>query len=224
MKIGRRAALAGLPVLLTATLLTAAPAGAQSSLRVTSVSMDEQREGWKLTAACPHVSGIVDEAAQSRLNVRFRELALIVREETRYAAALSKGAEGTFGYVVARNENGVMSVVLRGQVTPAGSRGSVHVNAVTIDTVTGKTLTLADVFAPGADIGALVGEQVRARQKTRGLSVGGSFDPGPDFYLTPDTLVVFQRTASQNQIGVVEFAIPLAALRANLRPAFNPAA
>ncbi|MDR3551895.1 MAG: RsiV family protein [Clostridia bacterium] len=227
MKTVTRAFCFILPLILSVQTVSAA-----SSLRVYSARRQINEPQLKYTSCWPRVCGIRDESAQNRLNIRLREQAETAEKTAQLAAKRLAGTgadvKGSFDYAVKRNENGMISLTMRDQLLVGGQRGMTRQAAVTVNTVSGRSLTLGDFFGGNVDYTAMLSDRIRGQIKSRGLEGRQirpfhSMKPDQGFYLTHDSLVVFFQEYEYfpYDCGVVEFAIPLGALNGCLKPEYR---
>lgn len=206
--------------------LPALPAQALGAARVERVSLPAEAPG--LTFACdyPRVFGIGSEMNRQKLNLRLREQAQCARQAA-YLAAASAPAQGQFGFEVARNSGGILSIVTANTLTQNGvTRTEKH--GVTAGTGDGTVYMLDGLFVPGADyVGTLSGQvqtqiaqQKLAKKQRRPFT---QIERYQGFYLTKDRLVLLipQSTYFAAECGVLEFRISLQSLDGILRPAFQ---
>ena len=223
------------PFILLLAVSAGRPVSAAGSLQVLRVSCEYNEPQLRYSCSYPRVSGIQDAGRQQRINVILREKAETSVEEARYVSkgldgsgTLPSGVTGKFEYEVRRNDNGILSLTLRGVLRAGGGRETVTQSGETVGTVTGKSYRLHDLFVAHADYAGVIGGEVKRQLAQKGLlkklsaplrAIGG--DEG--YYLTDDALVVF---FAQNEIlpaeyGIQEFPIPLKSLDGILKPEFR---
>lgn len=225
------------PVLKTACLflsmiIFSQTALAASSLRVYRVEDGLSEPGLQYTTCYPRITGIKDAEAQNRVNIRLKETAETSAQAARLAARQLTGTGaavlGSFDYEVKRNENGLLSLLMKDSCQVNGNKGMTRATAMTIETVTGREMKLGDFFLSNVNYQAALDDAVRAQLKSRGLekkllqpfkTVGDS----RQFYLTKDSLVLFfqQYEYFPYDNGMVEFTVPLSTLSGSLRPEFR---
>jgi Protein of unknown function (DUF3298). len=208
-----------------AVLLFVTPAFALRSLRVEKISSQSSQPALDCRITYPHISGVVNGQNQQLLNVGFAEQAKIFRAKADYAAK-SGTVKADMDYRVTRNQDGVLSLVIRRTISAANGVQR-EFTGVTIDTVSGQRFFLSDLFIDNADYVATLSGQIQQKitQSRMAEKLVRKFDrigANQAFYLTGDALVVFfsQGEYFSDDCAVTEFAIPLKSLEGILKPQY----
>lgn len=206
-----------------ALIFLASPVYASGSVRVDKVAAQMSDSSLNCHIVYPHISGLNDENMQQRLNVAFMEMAKIVHTKAKYEAK-SGTVDADMDFNVTRNQDGVMSLVMKENINSSKGKRFAQ-TGVTIDTVTGRRYLISDLFIDNADYVATLSAQVKSqlernRQSGNQVKEFNQISENADFYLTADTIVVFFKQGEyfSDECAVKEFAIPLKALKAILKP------
>lgn len=199
------------------------PVYAAGSLRIEKISTEVNLPQIKYHVAYPRISGLKDENTQHKLNVAFMENAVIARTKAEYEAK-STAVNGGVDYEVKRNQDGILSIVMKSNTSYSGSNLSEQ-NSVTINTVTGRRYLLSDLFVDNADYAATLSGQIKAQIKTNKVKAETSFkkiSEDADYYLTADSIVIYFKQGKyfSTSDGIKEFKVPLRTLDGILRPQF----
>lgn len=206
---------------LAAVLLTVF-AGAAGSLHVQKMAVPTPEAGLEYSCAYPRVEGIQNSSNQQMLNVRLREKAMTARS----AAALayrehSGGVNGSFDFDVTRNRDGLLSIRLTSTLTRDGQTRARR-EGVTVDTVSGKTCRLGDLFLEKADYTGALREQITKQSGSAGTAATAKISPYAEFYLTDDALVVIAgRPGGADGREIPEYRIPLQSLEGYWKPSWR---
>ncbi len=205
-------------------IFLANPVCALGSLRVEKISSEISGSQLNYRIVYPHISGLKDTMMQQRLNVAFMEKAKAAECEAKYEAK-SAAVNGNVDFEVRRNQNGVMSLVMKKNIN-AGFGNRAEQTGVTIDTVTGSRYLIADLFVNNADyvatLSAQVKEQIRRGLNYKKLREFEQISENSDYYLTDKSLVVYFKQGEYftAECGIKEFVIPLKSLDGILKPQF----
>jgi inhibitor of cysteine peptidase len=201
------------------------PVYALGSLRVEKITSVINEPQLKYHIVYPRISGLKDNDMQHRLNVAFMENAETVRAQAEYEAK-NAVVNGSVGFEVKRNQNGIMSLVLKENKNVGSSANNGQVG-VTINTVTGNRYIISDLFTENADYVATLSAQIKTRIYSDKLNFKQvkefkEISENASYYLTDKALVIFFRQGEYfaNECGVKEFAIPLKSLDGILKPQF----
>lgn len=199
------------------------PVYAAGSLRIEKISTEVNLPQIKYYVAYPRISGLKNESAQHKLNVAFMENAAAARTKAEYEAK-SSAVNGEVNYEVKRNQDGIMSLIMKADTGISGVKSSER-SSVTISTVTGRRYLISDLFIENADYVATLSDNIKAQIKKQGLKEETSFkkiSEDADYYLTTDSLVIYFKQGQYFSVsdGIREFKIPLKTLDGILRPQF----
>lgn len=210
-------------------LIFAQPAAASSALQVQTVTQAASGPRLRYEGRFPRVDGIRDEENEQKINIILRERAEASQKLAELAARRLEGTgtavQGSYGFTVARNGDGVLSLVMRDRLSVGGARGMEQQTALTVGTVGGQIYRLKDFFLPNADYRAVLSDAIRNQIASRGLAEKqtrsfNKIQPDEDFYLTKDSLVIFfqQYEYFPYECGITEFPIPLKSLEGIWKP------
>jgi hypothetical protein len=204
-------------------VMLTSPALAAGSLRITRVSARSEAPGLTYSYAYPRLAGIQNNLTQQKLNVRFREMALTAKMTAELEAKTVPGAEGGYGFEVMRNEGGILSIMLSESLT-RGVHTATTVGGVTVDTVSGSTYKLKDLFFENADYVSLISDKIEKQISIRGLDkkmvhAFKHIRKSEDYYLTKDDLVIIMgHEYFPEDLAVQKFTITLKSLEGSLKP------
>jgi len=222
---GKKSPFRGLICFVITFVFVASPVSATGSVRVDRIAEQSSEPALKCRIDYPHISGLTDENMQHKLNVAFNEKANVFRTKAKYEAK-SGTVDADMGFKVTRNQDGVMSLVMKEKIN-AGKGEKLTQTGVTIDTVTGRRYFISDVFIDNADYVAVLSAQVKSQIERQGLDLRQvkrfkKISENADFYLTGERLVVFLKQGEyfSDECSVKEFAIPLKTLEQILKPQF----
>lgn len=210
------------------------PVGAASRLGIQKSDGSVNGPGLKYEYSYPRVGGVGNAETEQKLNIMFKEKAIACGKIAEYASkglgGANPGVSGKFGYTVKRNANGILSLVMKSDLSVSGKRGIDEQSAMTIGTADGKIMKLEDFFIKNADyrerLSRAVNEQIRKRGlKTQLLRKIDTISPDADFYLTDNDIVLFFNRYDYfpYECGIQEFPVPLNSLDGILRPEYGPA-
>ena len=222
---GKRLILASIG--LTAAMLTTT-AFAAGSLHVTRMTNNSAQPGLNYSCAYPRLAGIQNDAKQQRLNIRFKEMAQTARLSAELEAKMLPGAaaEGGYDFKVTRNAGGILSIKLTDTLKRYG-RTQAKSGGVTVDTVSGATYRLGDLFFDKADYVTIISEKIEKQISQRGLDQKLLRDfkgirSNEEFYLTDDALVIIPKhDYFPEDLAVQEFTIQLKSLEGSLKPSLR---
>lgn len=206
---------------LAAVLLTVF-AGAAGSLHVQKMTLPAPEAGLSYNCAYPRVEGIQNLSRQQMLNVRFQEKALSARSAAALAHREHPGqVTGAFSYDVTRNRDGLLSVRLTDTLTRGGETRTRR-QGVTVDTVSGQTYRLGDLFMTGADYTGALREQIEKQTDNAARKTAAAINPYAEFYLTDDALVVIAgQPGGAAGRETAEYSIPLKSLEGYWKPSLR---
>lgn len=208
--------------------LLASPVFAAGNLRVTRMTEAELQQSLKYECAYPHVEGIQDSSRQQRINVRMRERARTAKEAAELTARLSPeaGLSGQYDFEVKRNEGGILSIVFVNTLTKSG-RTAQQYDSVTLNTVSGETYGLGDLFNQNADYVGMLSERIRRQITQKGLASKlkhpfKNIRISEDYYLTNEDLVILMgQDYFPDESKVQEFHVALKSLEGSLKPSLR---
>lgn len=205
-----------------AVILFTVCAGAAGSLHVQKMTMPTPEAGLSYNCAYPRVEGIQNTSNQAILNVRFREKATTARSAAALAYREHPGAvTGEFGYDVTRNRDGLLSIRLTSTLARTGQTHVRH-EGVTVDTVSGKTYRLGDLFLDKADYTGALREQIEKQTGSAGHTAIAQISPYAEYYLTDEALVVIAgRPGGADGREIPEYRIPLKSLEGYWKPSLR---
>lgn len=201
-------------------MFLASPAFAAGTVRVGRITEKESYSSVQSSIAYPNISGISDTKQQNRLNVAFMEMAKTFRTKAEYEAK-SGTVNANMDYKVMRNQDGVMSLVVKESIN-SGRGQDVSQIGVTIDTVTGRRYLISDLFIENADYVDTISDYINSKQRNKSDASFVKVSENADYYLTRDAIVLFfkQGENTNKECAVKEFAIPLKTLKGILKPQF----
>lgn len=227
--IGKNRPLRQITGIAIAAVLLSTPGSALGSLRVEKITTRLSEQNLTCQIEYPHISGIVIAQNQQLLNVDFAEQAKIFSAKADYAAK-SQTVKAKMDYHVTRNQDGILSLVIRRTIVAQNGAqiGALQeYNGMTIDTVRGQRLFLSDLFIQHADYVATLSGQiqdriVKSRLNEKMIRKFEKISENQEFYLTGDKLVLIfsQGQYFTDECGVKEFAIPLKSLEEILKPQY----
>ncbi|MDR3645342.1 MAG: RsiV family protein [Clostridia bacterium] len=222
---GKRLILASIG--LTAAMLTTTVFAA-GSLHVIRMTENSAAQGVKYGCAYPRLAGIQNDARQQRLNIRFREMAQTARLSAELEAKMAPGAavEGGYNFKITRNRGGILSVKLTDTRMRTGGVQTKS-GGVTINTVSGATYRLGDLFFDNADYVTMMNQKIKEQISQRGPDRTQFKDfkgirSNQGYYLTEDSLVLILKSDySPENLAGQEFTIQLKSLEGSLKPSLR---
>ena len=205
-----------------AVLMFILPADAAGSLHITKMTEKSTLQGLDYSCSYPRLNGATNSLNQQKLNVRFREMALTAMKAAEYEVKTAQGssASGSYDYEVKRNAGGILSMKLTDTLTAGGSSRT-NLGGVTVDTVTGSTYRLDDLFFDNADYVTMINREVMKQISQKGLQSRlkdfRSIRKNSEYYLTNDSLVVLAKNVPED-MAVLEFTVTLKSLEGSLKP------
>ncbi len=122
--------------------------------------------------------------------------------------------EAQSGYRATVNCNGILSLRFQNYFFPEqAAHGVTGVSSVTLCLYSGHVYDFSDLFRPGCSYQAVINQIIQAQIVSRQIPLLKPFaGVGPDenYYLTPDSLVIYYQPAeyTPDYYGVLEFPIP----------------
>jgi inhibitor of cysteine peptidase len=201
-----------------------------NAVAVLNETVLSQTDYLKATVQYPQLKGLEDDAVQKMINELLKKEALDALtggEENAdnmaqavkdgYTGAVGK-CETTFDYVIAYNQNGLMSIVLQDYQYAGGAHGTTIQTAFTFDLISGRDLKLRDLTYGATTINGVINSAIR-QEINRRVSTGDlsefDFHPfkdigeDPEFYLSNDGLVFYfqQYDYFPYAAGIQEFKV-----------------
>lgn len=213
---------------LVVSLSVTPPISNLGDIAICSVTEKVKEKNLCFTGYYPRFFGIGDNAAQKSLNVQMQELAHVALARTKAAAAqLTTGdrseqqrVEGTFGYEVKRNSNGVVSLLLSDTLYTAKENTKQNKYGITFKVSNGEILKLANLFQNTEEGIHLVDREIEKQLDNRKLKAKlqkatPQIHANQPFYLTDDSLVIIvpEMTWFGREMGTVEFPVSFDTLK-----------
>lgn len=186
--------------------------------------------GWRF--AYPQLSGLGDAALEQRLNARFAQEFERVRVDTEAAllrAQENPGAHWTEQYFdLALGDNGLLTLILMRYDWADAAQGRSRLDTVCVDPAASATLTLADLFASGAEYGLALQDALDVLWSGgRDAHYAGVAQPvvaaHHAFFVEGENLVLVYhpQEAAYDARGYIFFPIPLKDLQEQMKPEYR---
>lgn len=201
-----------------------------AGVTVVSLQMEQAKQ---VVVKIPQFDSGLDHKWISSYNREFRENVLKDYQEFETTALetramptvpeyMKKALTFHSDYEVFRNDDRVVSLVQTTYQFTGGAHGMNWRKGTTLSAITGKKLTLGDLFMEGADYASRLSQVVRKEGAARNLPLWDFKGVGPNnsFYLMDEGLVLFflpYEIAPYSE-GVVKFTLPYRELADILRP------
>lgn len=128
------------------------------------------------------------------------------------------------GYSTMLNMNGVLSLRFQNYYFPEkAAHGVTGVSSVTIDLYTGRVYRFPELFRPGSGFQARLTQIIQAQIRAKQIPLLKPY-PGvgldEDYYLTPDSLVIYYEpdVYTPGYVGVLEFTIAYSQIKELINP------
>jgi hypothetical protein len=169
----------------------------------------------------PRVINLESRSLQSKINLIIRETAYDAIPDYDPGTSI---IEAQSGYTTPLNMMGIISLKFQDYYYPEmAAHGVTGVSSVTLDLNTGQVYRFSDLFRRGSNYQALLNRIIQAQITARQIPMlkpFGGVGPGEEYYLTPDSLVIYYQpyVYTPGAFGVLEFSIPYTQIREVVNP------